>query len=213
MDAQVHLTAFIGVAALLIVTPGPDTALVTKNALLYGRRPAIGTSFGVTTGLLIWTVASALGVAAIVHASEALFTAMKLIGGAYLIWLGIQALRAAGREKDTDEAAAAANGTRGLDGKRGFRQGLINDLANPKIAAFFTSLLPQFINPGQPVLMPFLILGVLFAAMTLAWLVAFAVMASKAGGLLTRPRVKAGLDRLTGVVLIGLGLRLATERR
>src|SRR4029077_12645413 len=76
MDVQVHLTAFMGVAALLIVTPGPDTALVTKNALLYGRRPAIGTSFGVTTGLLIWTVASALGVAAIVHASEALFTAM-----------------------------------------------------------------------------------------------------------------------------------------
>jgi RhtB (resistance to homoserine/threonine) family protein len=212
MDVQVHLTAFIGVAALLIVTPGPDTALVTKNALLYGRRPAIGTSFGVTTGLLIWTVASALGVAAIVHASEALFTAMKLIGGAYLIWLGIQALRAAGREKATEEVAAA-NGTRSLDGKRGFRQGLINDLANPKIAAFFTSLLPQFITPGQPVLMPFLILGLLFAAMTLAWLVAFAVMASKAGGLLTRPRVKAGLDRLTGVVLIALGLRLATERR
>ncbi len=211
MDVQVHLTAFIGVAALLIVTPGPDTALVTKNALLYGRRPAIGTSFGVTTGLLIWTVASALGVAAIVHASEALFTAMKLIGGAYLIWLGIQALRAAGREKATDEPTATAG--RGLDGKRGFRQGLINDLANPKIAAFFTSLLPQFITPGQPVLMPFLILGLLFAAMTLAWLVAFAVMASKAGGLLTRPRVKAGLDRLTGVVLIGLGLRLATERR
>jgi RhtB (resistance to homoserine/threonine) family protein len=209
---EVHLTAFIGVAALLIVTPGPDTALVTKNALLHGRRPAIGTSFGVTTGLLIWTVASALGVAAIVHASEALFTTMKMIGGAYLIWLGIQALRAAGREKATDEVAAA-NGGRGLDGKRGFRQGLINDLANPKIAAFFTSLLPQFITPGRPVLMPFLILGVLFAAMTLAWLVAFALMASKAGGLLTRPRVKAGLDRLTGVVLIGLGLRLATERR
>jgi RhtB (resistance to homoserine/threonine) family protein len=212
MEVQVHLTAFIGVAALLIVTPGPDTALVTKNALLYGRRPAIGTSFGVTTGLLIWTVASALGVAAIVHASEALFTAMKLIGGAYLIWLGIQALRAAGREKATEEVVAA-NGTRSLDAKRGFRQGLINDLANPKIAAFFTSLLPQFITPGQPVLMPFLILGLLFAAMTLAWLVAFAVMASKAGGLLTRPRVKAGLDRLTGVVLIALGLRLATERR
>jgi RhtB (resistance to homoserine/threonine) family protein len=212
MDVQVHLTAFVGVAALLIVTPGPDTALVTKNALLYGRRPAIGTSFGVTTGLLIWTVASALGVAAIVHASEALFTAMKLIGGAYLIWLGIQALRVAGREKATEEVVAA-NGTRSLDAKRGFRQGLINDLANPKIAAFFTSLLPQFITPGQPVLMPFLILGLLFAAMTLAWLVAFAVMASKAGGLLTRPRVKAGLDRLTGVVLIALGLRLATERR
>ena len=208
---DVHLTAFIGVAALLIVTPGPDTALVTKNALLYGRRPALGTSLGVTAGLLIWTVASAFGVAAIVHASETLFTVMKLIGGAYLIWLGIQALRAAGHEKATDQVAVGA--TRGLNGKQGFRQGLINDLANPKIAAFFTSLLPQFIDPGQPVFVPFLVLGALFAVMTLAWLCAFALMASKAGGLLSRPRVKAGLDRLTGVVLIGLGLRLATERR
>ena len=208
---DVHLTAFIGVAALLIVTPGPDTALVTMNALLYGRRPALGTSLGVTAGLLIWTVASAFGVAAIVHASETLFTVMKLIGGAYLIWLGIQALRAAGHEKPTDPVAVGA--TRGLNGKQGFRQGLINDLANPKIAAFFTSLLPQFIDPGQPVFVPFLVLGALFAVMTLAWLCAFALMASKAGGLLSRPRVKAGLDRLTGVVLIGLGLRLATERR
>ena len=208
---DVHLTAFIGVAALLIVTPGPDTALVTKNALLYGRRPALGTSLGVTAGLLIWTVASAFGVAAIVHASETLFTVMKLIGGAYLIWLGIQAVRAAGHEKATDPVAVGA--TRRLNGKQGFRQGLINDLANPKIAAFFTSLLPQFIDPGQPVFVPFLVLGALFAVMTLAWLCAFALMASKAGGLLSRPRVKAGLDRLTGVVLIGLGLRLATERR
>jgi threonine/homoserine/homoserine lactone efflux protein len=208
---QVHLTAFIGVSALLIVTPGPDTALVTKNALLHGRRPALGTSIGVTTGLLIWTIASAFGVAAIVRASEALFTAMKLIGGAYLVWLGIQALRAAGREKAADDVAD--NGGRGLNGVRGFRQGLINDLANPKIAAFFTSLLPQFIDPGEPVLVPFLVLGLLFAAMTLVWLCGFALMASKAGGLLTRPRVKAGLDRLTGVVLIALGLRLATERR
>ena len=205
-----HLTAFLGVAALVIVTPGPDTALVTKNALLYGRRPALATAFGVNTGLLVWTIASALGVAAVVHASATAFTAMKLIGAAYLIWLGIQTLRAAGRRGAADEAV---NGGRRLDVRRGFRQGLISNLANPKIAAFFTSLLPQFITPGRPVLVPFLLLGGLFVAMTLAWLCAYALMASKAGGLLTRPRVRAGLDRLTGIVLIGLGLQLATERR
>jgi threonine/homoserine/homoserine lactone efflux protein len=206
-----HLTAFLGVAALVIVTPGPDTALVTKNALLYGRRPAIATAFGVVSGLLVWTIAAALGVAAVVHASATAFTIMKLAGGAYLIWLGVQALRAAGDRRE--ELAEAASGTRRLDVLRGFRQGIINDLANPKIAAFFTSLLPQFIASGHAVLAPFLLLGALFAAITLAWLVGFAVMASKAGGLLTRPRVKAALDRLTAVVLIGLGLRLATERR
>ncbi len=206
-----HLTAFLGVAALVIVTPGPDTALVTKNALLYGRRPAIATACGVVSGLLVWTLAAALGVAAVVHASATAFTVMKLAGGAYLIWLGIQALRAAGHRSAALEDAAGA--TRRLDVLRGFRQGIVNDLANPKIAAFFTSLLPQFIASGHSVLAPFLLLGALFAAITLAWLVGFALMASKAGGMLTRPRVKAALDRLTGVVLIGLGLRLATERR
>jgi threonine/homoserine/homoserine lactone efflux protein len=206
-----HLTAFLGVAALVIITPGPDTALVTKNALMYGRRASIATAFGVVAGLLVWTVAAALGVAAIVHASATAFTVMKLAGAAYLIWLGIQALRAAGRGSSADARAASAGRT--LAGRRGFRQGLINDLANPKIAAFFTSLLPQFIDGGHSVLAPLLVLGAIFAALTLTWLIAFALMASKAGGLLTRPRVKAGLDRLTGVVLIGLGLRLATERR
>src|SRR5258706_2657393 len=134
-----HLTAFLGVAALVIVTPGPDTALTTKNALLYGRRPAIATAFGVVTGLLVWTAAAALGVAAVLHASATAFTAMKIVGGAYLIWLGIQTLRAAGHgAADVD----ASRGDRRLNVLRGFRQGLVNDLANPKIAAFFTSLLP-----------------------------------------------------------------------
>jgi threonine/homoserine/homoserine lactone efflux protein len=205
-----HLTAFLGVAALVIVTPGPDTALTTKNALLYGRRPAIATAFGVVTGLLVWTAAAALGVAAVLHASATAFTAMKIVGGAYLIWLGIQTLRAAGHgAADVD----ASRGDRRLNVLRGFRQGLINDLANPKIAAFFTSLLPQFIESGRSVLVPFLVLGAIFAAITLAWLVAFALMAAKAGGLLTRPRVKAALDRITGFVLVALGLRLATESR
>ena len=102
---------------------------------------------------------------------------------------------------------------RRLDARRGFRQGLISNLANPKISVLFTSLLPQFIDGGERVLLPFLVLGGLFVVMTLAWLSGYAMMAAKAGGLLTRPRVKVSLDRMTGLVLIGLGLRLATESR
>jgi RhtB (resistance to homoserine/threonine) family protein len=209
MDANV--SAFLGVAALVIVTPGPDTALVTKNALLYGRRAALATSVGVNVGLLVWTVTSALGVAAIVHESATVFTVLKLVGAAYLIWLGIQALRVAGRH--VAPTANAGGDTRRIDARRAFRQGLFSNLANPKIAAFFTSLLPQFIASGHPVLVPFLLLGGLFVAMTLTWLCAYALMAARAGGLLTRPRVKAALDRVTGLVLVGLGLRLATESR
>jgi threonine/homoserine/homoserine lactone efflux protein len=206
-----NIPAFMGVAAFILITPGPDTALVTKNALIYGRRAGLATSLGVAAGLLLWTLASALGIAAVVHASATAYETLKLIGGGYLVWLGIQALRTAGRH-----AAAPTRGQvapRRLDAGRGFRQGLISNLANPKIAVLFTSLLPQFIAGGQRVLLPFLVLGGLFAVMTLAWLGGYALMAAKAGGLLTRPRVRASLDRVTGLVLIALGLRLATESR
>jgi threonine/homoserine/homoserine lactone efflux protein len=202
----VHVWAFVVVSLVLIVVPGPDTALVTRNALLSGRRAALATSLGVCTGLLVWTVASALGVAAIIHTSAVAFSVLKLAGGAYLIWLGIEALRAAERRE-------ARPARRPIDGARGFRQGLTSNLANPKIAVLFTSLLPQFVAPGRPLLVPFLALGGLFAAMTAAWLCTYAIAAARASGVLRRPSVRRALDRLTGVVLIALGLRLATERR
>ena len=203
-----HFLIYLGVAALVIVMPGPDTALVTKNAALHGRGAALGTAFGVCTGLSLWTVASALGVASLVRASAVAYTALKLVGAAYLIWLGVQALRAARR------AGTAHEFTRPrptLDGRVGFRQGVLSNLANPKIGVFFTSLLPQFIG-GHAVLVPFLIYGAVFVAITLAWLSTYAVLAAKASALLQRPTIKAALDRLTGVVLIALGIRLATER-
>jgi RhtB (resistance to homoserine/threonine) family protein len=205
-----NITAFAGVAALVILAPGPDTALVTKNALRHGRRAALATSFGVVSGLIAWTLAAALGIAAIVRASETAFTVLKLVGAAYLIYLGVQALRASRRGHGADIPVG--------DGptqqtSRAYRQGLLSNLANPKIAAFFTGFLPQFIAPGVSVTVPFLLLGAIFVAMTLGWLCVYALMASKAGGLLTRPRVRTALDRVTGVVLIGLGLRLVTERR
>lgn len=198
-------------AAFILVTPGPDTALVTKNALIYGRRAGLATSFGVASGLLVWTIASALGIAAVVHASATAYETLKLIGAAYLVWLGIQALRTAGRHAIAPDEAR--QGARQLDSRRGFRQGLISNLANPKIAVLFTSLLPQFTGGGHHVLLPFLLLGGLFVAMTVTWLSGYALMAAKAGGLLTRPHVKAALDRITGFVLVALGLRLATESR
>jgi RhtB (resistance to homoserine/threonine) family protein len=205
-----HLWLFVGIAAVVIVVPGPDTAIVTKNALLHGRRAALGTAFGVETGLAVWTVASALGVASVVRASDAAFTVLKLIGAAYLVWLGIQALRAAGRDSHSDHEPARRTA---LDGRGGFRQGLISDLANPKIGAFFTGLLPQFAGPGHSVLIPFLVLGGLFVLMTVVWLCAYALVAVKASAVLRRQRVKAAIDRISGVILIGFGVRLALERR
>ena len=212
MNTIGHFPIFLGVAALVIITPGPDMAIVTKNAVLHGRRAALGTSFGVNAGLAVWTLASALGVASLVRASATAFTVLKLIGAAYLIWLGIQALRAS-RTRAAASDAAAAPSRKVLDARDGFRQGIFSNLANPKIAVFFTSLLPQFIGPDRSVLVPFLVLGGTFVLMTLIWLSAYSLLAVRASAVLQRPRVKAGIDRLSGVVLIGLGVRLATEHR
>ena len=207
-----HLLVFVGVAAIVIAIPGPDTAVVTKNVLLHGRRTALGTSLGVSAGLSVWTLAAAAGVASLLRASAVAFTVLKLIGALYLVWLGIQALRAA-RRADIDADAQRAAGRAAIGAVGGFRQGFLSDLANPKIGIFFTSLLPQFVDPGRPVLGPFLVLGAVFVLMTVVWLCAYTLIAARAAQTLRRPRVKAALDRITGVVLIAIGIRLATEHR
>ena len=173
-----HLLVFIGVAAIVIVVPGPDTAVVTKNVLLHGRRAAFGTSLGVSAGLSVWTVAAAVGVASVLRASAVAFTALKLIGALYLVWLGVQALRAAGRAS-SDTGSSATEQRREMGAAGGFRQGFLSDLANPKIGIFFTSLLPQFVDPGHSVLLPFLALGAVFVLMTLLWLTAYCLIAAR----------------------------------
>jgi RhtB (resistance to homoserine/threonine) family protein len=206
-----HFLLFLGVAALVIVVPGPDTAVVTKNILVHGRRAGFGTSIGVSAGIAVWTLAAAVGVASLVRASAVAFTVLKLIGALYLIWLGLQALRAA---RHTGSAARLSSAsTSPMSARGGFRQGLLSDLANPKIGIFFTSLLPQFVDPGHPVLLPFLALGAVFVVMTVVWLSAYCLIAARAAETLQRPRVKAAMDRVTGCVLIALGVRVAIERR
>ncbi len=207
-----HLLVFIGVAAIVILVPGPDTAVVTKNLLVHGRQAALGTSLGISAGLSVWTIAAAIGVASVVRASAIAFTVLKLIGALYLIWLGIQALRAA-RHAAAGEPTARSASRRPIGARGGFRQGLLSDLANPKIGVFFTSLLPQFVDPGRPVLLPFLALGGVFVVMTILWLSIYCLIAARAAQTLQRPRVSAALDRITGTVLIAIGLRVATEHR
>ena len=206
-----HWLVFIGVAAIVILIPGPDTAVVTKNVLLHGRRTAFGTSLGVSAGLSVWTIAAAVGVASLLRASAVAFTILKVAGALYLIWLGIQALRGANRAGRGEQIAPADRPVLSAGG--GFLQGFLSDPGNPKIGIFFTSLLPQFVDPGRPVLVPFLALGAVFVLMTLLWLGAYCLIAARAAQTLMRPRVKAALDRFTGIVLIAIGLRLAVERR
>jgi threonine/homoserine/homoserine lactone efflux protein len=141
MDA---LLAFLGVAVLVIVTPGPDTAVTIRAALMGGRRAGVMTASGVVTGQACWTLAASAGITALLVASEPAFLALKFAGAAYLIYLGLQALAAAVRGHPIAVDGEDGGARWRLPAATAYRQGLISDLGNPKMAAFFTSLLPQF---------------------------------------------------------------------
>jgi threonine/homoserine/homoserine lactone efflux protein len=203
-----ELIAFVGVATLVIVTPGPDTALTVRNTLLGGRDAGLWTAAGVSTGLAIWALFTSVGIAALLVASEPAFLAIRYLGAAYLVWLGLQGLAAAVRSMPAPEGAHHAR-TERLDPRASMRQGVVNDLANPKIAAFFPSLLPQFATDFGTLLA----LGLLFAAMTFVWLAVYVAVITRAGAVLRRPAVRRITEAITGAVLVALGLRLATEQR
>ena len=204
-----HLVAFLGVAVVIVVTPGVDMALVTKNALLHGRRAALATALGINAGIAVWTVAAALGLAALVHASATAFAGVKLAGAAYLVYLGVQALRASRRRHH--HLAPVSPHT--LGSGHAFRQGLVSNLLNPKIAVLFSSLLPQFVGDASSPLAALLALGALFNVLGIVWLTSYALAVSRGRAVLQRPRVRAALDAASGVVLVALGVRLAFERR
>jgi threonine/homoserine/homoserine lactone efflux protein len=206
--------AFLGISALVIATPGPDTAITIRNTLLGGRAGGLATAMGIATGQAIWALATSAGIVALLVASEPLFLAVKYAGAAYLVVLGCQSLRAAFRSAAPVSAAMKnAPAGRRLAPRIAFRQGVISDLGNPKMAAFFTSLLPQFAPAGNASFAVLALLGLLFSLMTLSWLAGYALAIDKAGTLLEKPAVRRALDGITGAVLIGLGLRLAIEDR
>ena len=201
-----ELAAFVGVAVVVIVTPGPDTALTIRNSLLGARRGGIATAAGVSLGQATWTLAASAGLAALLVASEPAFFAIKLAGAAYLDYLGAAALRDAFRGRA--HAVERAEGPT-LPPSVALRQGVLSNLGNPKMAVFFTSLLPQF-APGKPTFVTLLALGLLFCTMTFVWLTLYATVVAKAGDLLRGSRLRRALDAVTGAVLVALGLRVAS---
>ena len=207
-----QVLAFLGVAVLVIVTPGPDTAVTIRGTLLGGRRAGMLTAFGVVSGQACWTVAASAGLTAVLVASEPAFLVVKFAGAAYLVYLGAHALFAAFRGA---EPMPAASGTAPRLARAGaYRQGLISDLSNPKMAAFFTSLLPQFgTTAAGPSFWLMLGFGLLFCVLTWLWLALYAVALERLGDALRRPRVRRAIEAVTGAVLVALGVRLAAEPR
>jgi threonine/homoserine/homoserine lactone efflux protein len=197
-----QLAAFVGVSAVVIVTPGQDTALTIRNTLLGGRRGGVATAAGVVSGQLVWALAASAGLSAVLVASAPLFTAIRIAGAAYLVLLGAQSLVAAVR------GSRAPHTGRSQRRRAPYRQGVLSNLGNPKMAVFFTSLLPQFGSSFAGMLG----LGLVFGSLTLVWLGAYAVAVAKASGFLQRSAVRRALDALTGVALVAIGVRVAAER-
>jgi threonine/homoserine/homoserine lactone efflux protein len=201
------LLPFVVASILVTVIPGADMALVTRQVFVGGPALAQRTIFGNLAGLLVHGAALAAGLSALLVASATAYTAVKLAGAAYLVYLGVQALRAS-RHPPTGASSAAVAAPR-----RAFLQGLVSTVLNPKPALFFLTFLPQFVNRDAPVLPQTLTLVAIHVLVGLVWLSAYARLVHRAHGLLTAPRVRAWLERTTGVVLIAFGLRVGVERR
>lgn len=212
MDPQ--LLAFAGLAAALTITPGADMALVTKNAVAHGRRAAFLSILGICLGVSVHATASALGLSAILNQSALAFEVVKWLGAGYLVYVGIQSLRGDTRHRPAvDGPGAATAAGQALGGRRAFWQGLLTNVLNPKVALFYLTLLPQFISPGDPVLQRSLLLAGIHIGMGLAWMSAYAYFISRLAETMARPPVRRTVERLTGLLLVGLGVRLALERR
>jgi threonine/homoserine/homoserine lactone efflux protein len=206
-----RLLVFLGIATLVSVTPGADMALVARNVLRGGFGAGLQTSAGVLSGLVVWAFLSAVGIAALVAASATAFTVLKLAGAAYLIYLGLTTLWRTRRLEPVD--STARQGTDEPSFGSLYRQGLLNNLLNPKIGVFYTTFLPQFVEPGDSVFAWTLLLAAIHIATGIAWLVVYTWIVARARTFLVRPRARQALERVTGTVLVGLGLRVATGSR
>jgi threonine/homoserine/homoserine lactone efflux protein len=207
------LWAFVGVAIVVIVVPGPDTALTIRNTLAGGRRAGVASAFGIVAGQLVWEAATAAGLTAVMLASERVFHIVKLVGAACLIVIGLRTLFGAlrhGRRADGPEPAAPVDPRAPI--APAFHQGLISNLGNPKMAVFFASVFPQFAPRGHDPFVGLMSLGLLFSALTLVWLACYAFAIDKAADVFRRPRVRRAIEGIAGLALVGLGARLATEK-
>ena len=195
---------FTVAAILIVLLPGPDTLVVLRNLLFGGRRQGSLTALGNLCGLAVWVCVATFGLAAALRASEVGYDVLRIAGAVYLTWLGIGALRA------RNAGLEITPGRRGLLGG-GFPAGLLTNLLNPKVGVFFVSFLPGFIPAHHAIAGASLLLGSIFLALTALYWLVLLVLAGKVTAVMNRPTVRRRLNTVTGLVLVGFGLRLATE--
>lgn len=210
-----QLGAFMVASALVIVVPGVDMALMTRQVVAHGRRAALVTLAGGLTGGLTHTALATLGLSAVLTASATAYTAVKIVGATYLVVVGVQTIWASRQHTGADgHVIAADDGSprRPMTVRRAYALGLTSNLTNPKMAVFFLTFLPQFVAPGPHLAAQTAVLGLLFSAMASSWFVAYIFALDRVSSWFGRPSVRRTIERVTGAVLVALGVRLAVQR-
>ncbi len=203
----VALATFAVASVLIVLLPGPDTLVVVRSLVRGGRSRGLATVLGILCGLSVWVTAAALGLSALLRASEVGYSALRFAGAAYLLWLGVQSFRSRGAASSPADAVPARGGVLGT----GFMAGLLTDLLNPKVGVFFVTFLPGFVPAGYSVGWLSLLLGAIFIAETALYFAVLLGLAARVTAWMTAPRTRRRLDVLTGRVLVAFGVRLATE--
>lgn len=202
------ILTFAGAACLIAMVPGPSTAVILRRSVLHGRTSGMVTVLGNEAGVLLWGLAAAFGLSAVLVASEIAYNVMRIAGAAFLIWMGAQALWRARRGGAADEDGG--DGGR-VSHWRAFRLGLLTNAANPKAGVFAVSLLPQFVPSGAPVLPMLLLFSAMWALIDLVWYFALVWLAGRVRAAFQRPAVRRWIERVSGTVLVALGVRLAAQ--
>lgn len=206
LGISTSLAAFIASATLLTIAPGLDTALVLRTAAGAGSRPAALTGLGIAAGCFAWAVLVAVGLGALLAASERAYAVMRWVGAGYLVWMGIKMLRQPRHEFLSDLHALDRR-------RRAFSSGLLTNLLNPKVGVFYVSFLPQFVPQGVPVGPYILLLGAIHAGIGLLWFACLIAATRPIARFLRKPAVVRGCDRLTGGLFISFGVGLALQSR
>lgn len=198
---------FVITCVFLIILPGPDTAIMTKNTLTVGKQGGFKTMIGICCALSIHTLTAIVGLSAIIAKSALLFSIFKYIGAVYLIYLGIKSLWTL-RNQETTETVVKIK----YKNTSSFKQGFLTNLLNPKIAVFFLTFLPQFVNPGSHTFMPFLILGMTYIVLTIVWYLFYIYLLNQVSAFMKKPKTQKAIEGITGTILIGFGIKLALEK-
>lgn len=200
---------FVLMCILLIILPGPDTAIVTKNTLINRRVGGLKTSLGIICALLFHTFAAVIGLSAIIVKSALLFSIIKYAGAIYLIYLGVKILWSLLKK---EKATIEMNTKSESENKSCFRQGFLTDILNPKVAIFFLSFFPQFVEPGNDTFVPFLMMGITFTLLSAIWLVIYIYLLHHISAFMKKPLAKNIIEGITGTIIIGFGIKLAFEK-